>query len=298
MAKTYPRIRSWLSPLLLALACSTEASKAEESPQQRIITLSPHLAEIVAELGAVNQLVGVSDSSNFPSSVKNIKVVSDFQNINFELIKQLNPDLIFIWKSGISAKQQATLQSLFKNSNTQLIQSDATSLSEIGNEFQRLGKIIGKEKVGQELAKKFKQDLFKLESNNQYKSSVSVFYQAWPSPVMTINGKHLISDMIRVCGGKQIFADQKILVPTVSIEAVIERNPEVVITSSENVSNTTTQDNLIWKKYPELKVNQLNGYLSVNGDLMTRPTSRALLATQQICTFLDQVRENRRKTKQ
>lgn len=290
---TKPRMRSWFRPAICGLLLIAFNSVANE-PKQRIITLSPHLAEIVAELGATNQLVGVSDASNFPNAVKNIKVVSDFQNINLELIKQLKPDLILIWKSGTSAKQQAALQSIFKGTNTQLVQSDAISLMDISNEFERLGKIIGKEKNAQEVAKKFQADLKKIEVDNQRKSQVTVFYQAWPSPVMTINGKHLISDMIKVCGGKQIFENEKILVPTVSIEAVIERNPEVVITASE-FTNSSTNNDLIWKKYPNMKVNQLGGYLSINGDLMTRPTSRALIATQQICSFLDQVRENRNK---
>lgn len=286
-------MRSWFRPAICGFLLIAFNSVANES-KQRIITLSPHLAEIVAELGATDQLVGVSDASNFPNAVKNIKVVSDFQNINLELIKQLKPDLILIWKSGTSAKQQAALQSIFKGTNTQLVQSDAISLMDISNEFERLGKIIGKEKNAQEVAKKFQADLKKIEVDNQRKSPISVFYQAWPTPVMTINGKHLISDMIKVCSGKQIFANEKILVPTVSIEAVIERNPEVVITASE-FTNSSTNNDLIWKKYPNMKVNQLGGYISLNGDLMTRPTSRALIATQQICSFLDQVREKRNK---
>lgn len=290
---TKPRMRSWFRPAICGLLLIAFNSVANE-PKQRIITLSPHLAEIVAELGATDQLVGVSDASNFPNAVKNIKVVSDFQNINLELIKQLKPDLILIWKSGTSTKQQAALQSIFKGTNTQLVQSDAISLMDISNEFERLGKIIGKEKNAQEVAKKFQADLKKIEVDNQRKSPISVFYQAWPTPVMTINGKHLISDMIKVCGGKQIFENEKILVPTVSIEAVIERNPEVVITASE-FTNSSTNNDLIWKKYPNMKVNQLGGYISINGDLMTRPTSRALIATQQICSFLDQVREKRNK---
>ena len=273
---TKPRMRSWFRPAICGLLLIAFNSVANE-PKQRIITLSPHLAEIVAELGATDQLVGVSDASNFPNAVK-----------------QLKPDLILIWKSGTSAKQQAALQSIFKGTNTQLVQSDAISLMDISNEFERLGKIIGKEKNAQEVAKKFQADLKKIEVDNQRKSQVTVFYQAWPSPVMTINGKHLISDMIKVCGGKQIFANEKILVPTVSIEAVIERNPEVVITASE-FTNSSTNNDLIWKKYPNMKVNQLGGYISINGDLMTRPTSRALIATQQICSFLDQVREKRNK---
>ena len=286
-------MRSWFRPAICGFLLIAFNSVANE-PKQRIITLSPHLAEIVTELGATDQLVGVSDASNFPNAVKNIKVVSDFQNINLELIKQLKPDLILIWKSGTSTKQQAALQSIFKGTNTQLVQSDAISLMDISNEFERLGKIIGKEKNAQEVAKKFQADLKKIEVDNQRKSPISVFYQAWPTPVMTINGKHLISDMIKVCGGKQIFANEKILVPTVSIEAVIERNPEVVITASE-FTNSSTNNDLIWKKYPNMKVNQLGGYISINGDLMTRPTSRALIATQQICSFLDQVREKRNK---
>ena len=294
-----PRIKSWLGLfafawLVLWPLTSLKASTTDSTPK-RIITLSPHLAEIVAELGATDQLVGVSYGSNYPSSVNKIKVVADFQNINLELIKQLNPDLILIWKSGTSAKQQLALQNIFKNTGTQLIQSDVNSLSEIASEFDRIGKILGRENQAQDVARKFREDLKKIELSNQGKESVSVFYQAWPSPVMTINGKHLISDMIKVCGGKQIFADQKLLVPTVSIESVIELNPAVILSASQSDGSPSIDNYSIWKKYPNLKVNQLNGYLDINGDLMTRPTSRALIATQKICTFLDEIRQKRMK---
>lgn len=292
-----PRIRSWLS--IIGFSCfyfcylgNLNAAQINNT-RPTIITLSPHLAEIVSELGATDQLIGVSDASNFPTSVKQIKRVADFQNINLELIKQLNPDIILIWKTGTSAKQQLALKSIFKNSSTQLIETDASSLSEIATEFERLGKIIGKENQGKEIAIKFREKLKQIEIQNRNKPSVSVFYQAWPSPLMTLNGKHLISDMIRICSGKQIFSDQNILVPTVSIESVIQLNPEVILSASQNDDHKDIDNFSIWKKYPNLKVNQLKGYLNINGDIITRPTSRSLLATQEICSFLDEIRNKK-----
>ena len=290
-----PRTKSWLRVALyvwlsILLSSNLEAAPSSNLSPKKIITLSPHLAEVISELGAIDELVGVSDASNYPSSVKKIKVVANFQSINLELIKQLNPDIILIWKSGTSAKQQLALQNLFKNSKTQLIETDANSLADIASEFERLGKIIGKESQGMEIASKFRKNLLAIEMQNRNKSLVSVFYQAWPSPLMTINGQHLISDMIKVCGGKQIFADQKLLVPTVSIESVIQLNPEVILSATQAEESPLIDNFSIWKNYPNLKVNQLKGYLNVNGDTMTRPSSRALLATQEICTFLDAIR--------
>lgn len=296
-----PRIKSWIRVALYTwlyiwLPTNLEAAVTNNSSSIRIITLSPHLAEVVSELGAMDQLVGVSDASNYPNSVKKIKVVANFQSVNLELIKKLNPDIILIWKSGTSTKQQLALQNLFKNSKTQLVETDVSSLADIPTEIERLGKIIGKESQGKEIASKFRNNLLAIELQNQNKSPVSVFYQAWPSPLMTINGKHLISDMIKVCGGKQIFADQKLLVPTVSIESVIQINPEVILSATQSEGNPLVDNFSIWKNYPKLKVNQLNGYLNVNGDTMTRPTSRAVLATQEICSFLDVIR-NRKTNK-
>ena len=271
----------------------TSLSTHAQVSTPRIVTLSPHLAEIVAEVGGISQLVGVAAYSNYPSAVKPLPVVGDYQSLNLELLKQLQPDIILIWTSGTPANQQAKLQALFKNTSTRIIQSDALSLDAIPLEIKRIGQIIGHEAQAQQVSRHFQSELQKIRQSQVKKTPISVFFQAWSSPLMTLQEDHLISDMIKLCGGVPIFSQEKIQISAVSIEAVIAKNPEVIMSASESQSNGNLQDFDQWKKYSNLKANRLNGYLSINGDWLTRPSSRALLASHEICRFFDIIRAKR-----
>jgi iron complex transport system substrate-binding protein len=256
----------------------------------RIVTLSPHLAEIVSSLDLVNSLVGVSAYSNFPASIKNITVVGDALSLNLERIKSLNPDFILVWKSGTGESQKASLRKAFINTKTNIIESDANSLDEIADEIERLGKILQKESLSKKIAQDFRGEIAQLKKIYSTKPPLKVFYQAWSNPLITIDRKHLIGDMVRTCGGELIFDHQKLLSTTVSREQVIKHNPDVIMTAVDSINGNNEADWSAWKKYPKLSANKLDAYLSLPGDLLTRPTVRTIIATKEMCDFFDQVR--------
>lgn len=264
------------------------------NPQIRIITLSPHLAEIVSSLDLEKNLVGISAYSNFPETLKGIPMVGDAISLNLERLKSLRPDVILIWKSGMAEPQKSKLRQAFAKTNTPIIESDAVTLDQIPDEIERLGKILGRDELSKKIARDYRQELAELRRRHLNKSTLKVFYQAWPNPLITIHQNHLIGDMTKTCGGQLIFNDQKLMTSTVSPEQVIVLNPDVMMTAKEGGDKNSEANWKFWKKYPTLSVNQLNGYLSIQGDLLTRPTPRALLATKQMCDFFDKVRSRQK----
>lgn len=284
-----------LSCLILAYSFCLSPSWAQKTPSNlRIVTLSPHLAELVSELGLQNQIVGVSAHTNFPDSLRNKPVIADALSINLEQLKTLRPDVVLIWRSGTPQNQKNAVHKLFDHSSTQIVESDARTLDQIADEFERLGKILHQEPSATTISKKLREQIHQIKVTNQRKIPLKVFYQAWSNPLITIHRKHLIGNMINTCGGILIFDDQQLLATTVSPEQVLSYNPDVIMTAFDGNKNQV--DWSAWKKYPKLSVNQLQGYLAIEGDLLTRPTSRALLATQKICAFFDEVRIRQRST--
>lgn len=289
-----PRITFSFFVGILFLFSTPNAIAQKISPvnksELKVATLSPHLAEIVSSLDLEKNLVGVSAYSNFPETLKTIPIVGDALSVNLERLKSLRPDVILIWKSGIAEPQKNKLRQAFAKTNTQIIESDATTLDQIPDEIERLGKILGRDELSKKIARDYRQEVTELRRRYSSKSTLKVFYQAWPSPLITIHQNHLIGDMTKTCGGRLIFNDQKLMTSTVSPEQVIALNPDVMMTAIDGSSKNSESNWSIWKKYPTLSVNQLNGYLSIQGDLLTRPTPRALTATKLMCVFFDGIR--------
>ena len=113
---------------------------------------------------------------------------------------------------------------------------------------------------------------------------LSVFYQLWPQPLMTINGKHWVSDVIALCGGDNIFAALAPLAPTVSLESVLQKNPDAILAGG-------AADQLeAWRRFPLLNAVKRNALYSVDADDLHRPTLRLLDAVESVCRILDQAR--------
>jgi iron complex transport system substrate-binding protein len=115
-----------------------------------------------------------------------------------------------------------------------------------------------------------------------------VFYQVWDDPLFTINDTHLISDVIRLCGGHNIFSDAIPLVPKISVEMVVRRDPQVIIASGMGEERPEWLDD--WRKWKSLQAIQNNQLYFIHPDLLQRHTLRILSGTEQMCAFLDQAR--------
>jgi iron complex transport system substrate-binding protein len=123
-----------------------------------------------------------------------------------------------------------------------------------------------------------------------------VFYQVWDQPLMTLNGDHMVSDVIALCGGRNVFAKLEPLVPTVSTEAVLAANPEAIFTAAPGATkpDTTLPQLDTWRAWPSLKAVANNNLFAIDGDLINRPAPRIAQGAQQMCDDLDLARSRRK----
>jgi iron complex transport system substrate-binding protein len=277
----------------VSLGSNDSYAKQDRFPQ-RIITLAPHLTELVDAAGGTDRLVSVSAFSNLPESVKQLPITSDARSIDLEKMKSLRPDLIIYWRGGTSESQIQSIKKTF-NKDVQFISVQPKKLSDIANDIETIGKALGTDSIAKKNAGALRSKIVELrtkqQNTNQKNTSVRkvrVFYQVWAQPLMTLNQDHIIGDIIQLCGGEQLFASEKVLVPTVSREAVIKANPEIIFTAVDSSKMKT--DWSMWSSFPQLVATKNKAFIDLDGDIISRPSPRIMQGAQKICAEINKVR--------
>lgn len=258
-----------------------------QQPAQRIVTLAPHATELLFAIGAGQHIIGTVEHSDFPEAAKRIPRIGGYNGLDMEAIVALHPDVIIVWSGGTPSAQIEKLRQF----GLPLYLSTLKSVSDIADAMERLGALTGKEPAAQQAATQFRKTLDSLRNQYQQRSKVSVFYQTWNRPLMTINGEQIISDVLRLCGGENIFARLPVLAPTVSIEAVLQADPQAILTSSTDHSPPSGLAE--WKRWPQLRAVRNKHLFYVSGDLISRPTPRILQGMAEVCGKLDEVRQSK-----
>ena len=289
-----------LIALLLVVACrlaSAEVSAVDDSgatlrlaqPAKRIVTLAPHLAEAVFAAGAGDRLVGVVEFSDFPEAVKKLPKVGGYSRLDLEAIAALKPDLIIGWASGNAPAHIDKLRAL----SFPVYISQPNQIGDVADEIERLGRLAGSESVSRAAAARFRDRLADLEKRYAMRPTVRTFYQIWKEPLMTIGGKQIISDVVRLCGGENVFAKLETMAPTVTVEAVIAANPEAIVASGMNASRPEWLDD--WKRWPAIAAVARNNLFFVPPELIQRHTPRLLDGAELLCRHLQTARDRRAK---
>jgi iron complex transport system substrate-binding protein len=137
----------------------------------------------------------------------------------------------------------------------------------------------------------FEREIRALRGRHAGAGKVRVFYLIWHRPLLTVNGAHMISDVIALCGGENVFADLAQLTPNVSLEAVIAARPEVVLGGGS--AGGEEEFAVRWR---ETAVEPLRGLpaFHINPDHIQRQTPRIVEGARVMCSALDEVRRKRK----
>lgn len=255
------------------------------APAQRIITLAPNLAEIVFAAGAGEHLKAVVEYSSFPAQVLQIPRIGDAFRIDLEQIMALEPDLVIAWSSG---NPKTALQKLEQLGIT-VWQLEITRPEEIADAVADISRAAGTETVGHAAAQQLRDRIEQLRQQNAHKEPVNYFFQISPRPLYTINGQHIISHGLEVCGARNVYADLPTLAPPVNRESVIMANPQAMI-APESASDGAALD--IWLQWPELQAVKNKTMLYLPADEISQAAPRLLDSIALACKFLDTVRKN------
>ncbi|WP_225085471.1 vitamin B12 ABC transporter substrate-binding protein BtuF [Pectobacterium colocasium] len=273
------RFFCWLTGLLLCTA-------AYAIPQ-RVISLAPHATEMAYAAGMGEQLVAVSAWSDYPPEAKKLEQVASWQGINLERILALKPDLILAWREG---NPQRPLEQL-ANFSIPIVYLDAKTLDDIPASLRQLATYSRHPEQAEQAATDFQQEIGKLQHANERHNAapLRVFIQFGTQPLFTSSQATLQSQIVSLCGAENVFSDSPVPWPQVSREQVLRRQPQAIIVGGTPERIASVQ--AFWQ--PQLAV----PVMTVNEDWFSRSSPRLLLAAQQICSQLAEVRSTFSSTK-
>jgi iron complex transport system substrate-binding protein len=280
-----------------ALGCSLDTSAATfrddrgvavelRTPARRIVSLSPNLTELAFAAGAGDRLAAVVRYSDFPAEASRLPQVGDATSIDVERVVALRPDLVLAWRSGNPAADVERLQRL----GLTVFVTEARNLADIARLLRTIGELAGTRAHAAAAADAFERELSRLRARYGARPVVPVFYEIWHRPLLTVNGAHVISDVIELCGGRNVFHDAPALTPTVSLEAVLAAHPRVVLGGSSAVS---PEDFVAaWRAMPVPALRDIP-VRYVPPDYIQRQTPRIALGAKVVCESLEEIRQRK-----
>ncbi|NVZ21025.1 cobalamin-binding protein [Pseudomonas costantinii] len=261
-------MRHWLAVLLLAFA-------AQALAVERVVSLAPSLSEIVVELGAADLLVGVLDGGDRPAALAKVPSVGRYGQLDMERLLSLKPDLILLWPGSVGPAQREQLQRL----NIPVYVAEPHSLEQLTTQVQAIAQQLGRAEAGLQLATQLRQRLAELRQRYQRAEPLRVFYQVWNQPLYTVGGGQIISDALTVCGARNVFDDLKLPAPQVSIESVLQRNPEAILAGDQPQLDA-------WKAWPQVAAVAQRRLLLVPDKGLERPSGQMLEAVARLCEVI------------
>ncbi len=255
-----------------------------EKPASRIASLAPHVTELLYAAGAGENVVGVVSYSDFPAAAQEVAQVGSYKSISQEALIALKPDLVIAWRSGNGPEIISRLRQL----GLTVYVNEPQTLPDVAHALRVFGQLAGRDDAGEEAALAFLSTYGQLQQRYRGRRPVLVFYQVWNEPLTTLNGQHLISDIIRLCGGRNVFAEAIPLAPRVSVESVVRLDPEVIVASGMGESRPEWLDD--WKDWPSIKAVREDKLYFVPPDLLQRHTPRILEGALMLCEYLDRAR--------
>ncbi len=267
----------------------TDASGASiklAAPARRIVSLAPNITELLFAAGAGDRVVGNVDFGNYPPAAKALPKVGGY-SLDLEAIVALKPDLVMGWESGNAPASISRLRAMGLTVHL----SESKRIEDIAGELEQIGKLAGTEATAKAAANAFRERYAALATRFSQRPLVTVFYQIWKQPLMTVNGKQIISDVIRLCGGQNVFANLPALAPNVSVEAVITVNPEVIVASGMDDSRPEWLDD--WRRWTTLAAVRRDNLYFVPPDVVQRHTPRILDGAEILCAHLETARGKR-----
>lgn len=256
-----------------------------DKPAARVIAMAPHVTELLFAAGGGDRIVGAVNYSDYPEAAKRIPRIGSNREIDLERVIAMKPDLIVAWMHNNSERQIEMVRKL----GVPVFLSDPQTLEGIPENVARLGQLMGTGAVANSVAGELRNQLASLRARYAGRPTVRTFYQVWDKPLYTLSGKHIVTDALRLCSGENIFDKLTVTAPIVSVESVLQADPEAIFgTAEKNYGGVK-----LWKPYATLTATRNGNLFTVDGDLLNRAGPRMIAGTALMCEKLELARRQR-----
>lgn len=256
-------------------------------PARRIVSLAPHVTESLFAIGAGERIVGTAEYSNYPEAAKKIMRIGGYASLDLEAIVGLKPDLVIVWASGNVKAHVEKLRAM----GFTLYVTEPKRIDDLPATLARLSELAGTAEAGRQTVAEIHRRLADLRRRYSDRPPVRTFYQIWKQPLATVGGSQIISSVIRLCGGENVFGQLQTLAPIVSVEAVIAANPEAIIASGMDEARPEWLDD--WRRWTSISAVARGNLFFIDPDLLQRDTPRLLDGAERLCRQLETARSRR-----
>lgn len=278
-----PRIRARSVLMLMALTVTALDAHAAPTPARpRIVSLAPHLTELVYAAGGGDTLVGTVEFSDFPEAARSLPRVGDAWRVDLERLLALHPDIVLTWTSGTPPDIVARLDTL----HLRRVDIATFRLADVPVALRTLGELTGTPAIARAAADSFSTQIAALRDQYAHATPVTVFIQLDDQPLFTVNSRHIISEIVELCGGRNIFATLPQLAPSISVEAVVAADPQVILSTDDTIADPAAQ----WQSWQRLTSVRFRTIYPIHADTVARSTPRLVQGTRETCENLADAR--------
>ncbi|HEX4970353.1 MAG TPA: cobalamin-binding protein [Steroidobacteraceae bacterium] len=250
------------------------------------MSLAPHLTELAFTAGAGDRIVATVEYSDHPDAARRIPRIGDAFRVDLEQLVALRPDAVLVWESGNPAPTIERIRALHLSVvafQTQRLEHVATALREIG-------RLAGTSEIAERAAADYERRIQELRDQYRDRAALRVFIEVDDQPLYTVNGKQIISEIVELCGGRNVFADLNEFAPAIGIEAVIAANPQAIISTDDTVPDAAA----VWQRWRHIEAVRIGNVYTLRSDDIARATTRLTVAAESVCRTLDTARQRLR----
>jgi iron complex transport system substrate-binding protein len=265
--------------ILLLLA----AGSAHPAPSPRIVSLAPHLTELAFTAGAGDRIVATVEYSNHPDAARSLPRIGDAFRVDLERLVALRPDVVLVWETGTPAPTIERIRAL----QLRVVPFQTQRLADVATVLREIGRLAGTSDVAERAAADYERHIQQLRDTYRERTPLRVFIEVDDRPLYTVNGQQIISEIVELCGGRNVFADLNELAPAIGIEAVIAANPQAIVSTDDTVPDAAAE----WARWRHIEAVRTGNVYTLRSDDIARATTRLTVAAEAVCRTLDTARQ-------
>lgn len=282
-----------IAVILFSIAINDVIAFSDNSKIQKptVIALSPHIVEMLYDVGAGEQIIGTTTFADYPEQAKAIPIIGNYVRIQIERIIELQPDLIIAWKSGSPSDDLARLEQLGFN----IAYSQPKTFDDIAKELRHFAKITGHQDQGEQVALAFENELAKVRAEYKNKTPLIGFYELWSRPLTTVAKGSWPQQHLDICKVTNPFESVITPYPQINIEQLIPLSIDLIIQPLS--INQKDREGFNWESWDIIPAVANKKIIQPDADSLHRMTLRSLSALKQLCSSVDEIRSNLHKHK-
>src|SRR5215469_13264588 len=257
-------------------------------PPLRMISLAPGDTEMLFAAGAGGQVIATVQYSDAPPAARTVPRIGDAVAIDMERLVALRPDVVVASPALGNPAQRAKIAGF----GIPIYEQQVVRLADLPASLRRLGTLAGTQAVAEQAARGLEARLAVL--NHTYGAGArsgakrpSVLLQVWNRPIYTVGGRQLMSDALTVCGARNVFADLPEPSPLIDIEAVIARNPDIIIAAGPPGESAAWAAD--WKRFGTLDAVRNGRVVAFEDQGLSRLGPSVIDATENLCRTIARV---------